>query len=294
MGSIICLGYPRKFNFARAHSTREKACQTIDKKLSVTFYKTGSPESRTPKHRKEGCRNERPFEFSTHRMTDGDYYQEECVSQVKADWNDVDNIIEGYLDGDAVDKQENYIPTRKRKNGKIARREPQNACDFGRNEKHHECVDDGDLETIGTDIDINTEIRNYMTNQPHNGHVICDSNNDAKQQDSSRKLKTKQSGNQTMSFYFRKQDPVEYTFYVDDTESNKEILLGRCMNAIMRQTGCQFIMYESSPNEPSFYKGRPVVPITVIAPHLSALKKCIGRIESNFPNFNAKAFMGEI
>lgn len=88
---------------------------------------------------------------------------------------------------------------------------------------------------------------------------------------------------------------LQYTFYVDDVEQVKKPFYDRRICALINIDGCTVNLLDREANDKkrTYYKGTPVRPVVISAPSMSALRRCLGRIDTQFPHFNAKAFLRE-
>lgn len=103
------------------------------------------------------------------------------------------------------------------------------------------------------------------------------------------------SGKQFHSSSLLDQDcyPIQYTFYVDDTDVCTKPFYDRRMVAIAKTCRCRIYFHAKADEmeKPLYYKGKPVRPVTITSPDMACLKRCLGSIDSQFPNFNCKAFL---
>ncbi|VEL23371.1 unnamed protein product [Protopolystoma xenopodis] len=84
---------------------------------------------------------------------------------------------------------------------------------------------------------------------------------------------------------------LEYTFYIHDVEAFQRPFLDRRVEAVARSCQCAITLHQIEPGQPPlYYKGVRVLPVTVFARHLNSLKRCLARLDSQYPHFNVKAF----
>ncbi len=85
---------------------------------------------------------------------------------------------------------------------------------------------------------------------------------------------------------------LEYTFYIDDTDQMKKPFYDRRICALINIDGCRVSLLDRgfSDKKKIYYKGMPVRPVVITAPTMPSLRRCLGRIDTQFPHFNAKAF----
>lgn len=98
----------------------------------------------------------------------------------------------------------------------------------------------------------------------------------------------------------RQEEPtIEYTFYVTDKEICRKPLIDNRVNSIVASCHCFLKIhgrptnsnYAEQQNKKVFYKGNPVIPVTLKSYNMSSLRKCIGRLDIQFPYFHVKAFL---
>lgn len=88
------------------------------------------------------------------------------------------------------------------------------------------------------------------------------------------------------------QSRLEYTFYIRDTAEHRRPFIENTADAIAR--GCQCTIELIQPGKgfpPVFYKGVRVCPVTITTTNMANLRRCLARLDSRYPGFNAKAFM---
>lgn len=84
---------------------------------------------------------------------------------------------------------------------------------------------------------------------------------------------------------------IEYTFYIYDTETYQRPFYDKRVEAIARATSCNICLHKPPPGHRSvFYKGMRVLPVTISARTMVSLKRCIARLDIQYPYFNVKAF----
>lgn len=84
---------------------------------------------------------------------------------------------------------------------------------------------------------------------------------------------------------------IEYTFYINDTETYQRPFYDKRVEAIARSTNCNVCLHKPPPgHKPVFYKGMRVLPVTISARTMVSLKRCISRLDMQYPYFNVKAF----
>nr|CAH8827952.1 unnamed protein product [Trichobilharzia regenti] len=93
---------------------------------------------------------------------------------------------------------------------------------------------------------------------------------------------------QDKSYYVSR---IEYTFYINDTESCQRPFYDRRVEAIARASQCSICLHRPQPgSKPIFYKGIRVLPVTIFARTMISLKRCLARLDMQYPYFNVKAF----
>ncbi|KAF7258905.1 hypothetical protein EG68_05059 [Paragonimus skrjabini miyazakii] len=84
---------------------------------------------------------------------------------------------------------------------------------------------------------------------------------------------------------------IEYTFYITDTEAYQRPFYDRRVEAIARASQCNICLHKPPPgHKPVYYKGIRVLPVTISARTMVTLKRCIARLDMQYPYFNVKAF----
>ncbi|KAF8568104.1 hypothetical protein P879_01828 [Paragonimus westermani] len=84
---------------------------------------------------------------------------------------------------------------------------------------------------------------------------------------------------------------IEYTFYIIDTEAYQRPFYDRRVEAIARASQCTICLHKPPPgHNPVYYKGLRVLPVTISARTMVTLKRCIARLDMQYPYFNVKAF----
>ncbi|KAF5402842.1 hypothetical protein PHET_03466 [Paragonimus heterotremus] len=84
---------------------------------------------------------------------------------------------------------------------------------------------------------------------------------------------------------------IEYTFYINDTEAYQRPFYDRRVEAIARASQCNICLHKPPPgHKPVYYKGIRVLPVTISARTMVTLKRCIARLDMQYPYFNVKAF----
>ncbi|TGZ55034.1 hypothetical protein CRM22_010519 [Opisthorchis felineus] len=84
---------------------------------------------------------------------------------------------------------------------------------------------------------------------------------------------------------------IEYTFYINDTEAYQRPFYDRRVEAIARASQCSISLHKPPPgHKPVYYKGIRVLPVTISSRTMVSLKRCIARLDMQYPYFNVKAF----
>ncbi|CAL8071202.1 unnamed protein product [Calicophoron daubneyi] len=84
---------------------------------------------------------------------------------------------------------------------------------------------------------------------------------------------------------------IEYTFYINDTEAYQRPFFDRRVEAIARASQCNICLHKPPPgHKPVYYKGMRVLPVTISARTMISLKRCMARLDMQYPYFNVKAF----
>ncbi|KAA0188683.1 hypothetical protein FBUS_10385 [Fasciolopsis buskii] len=109
--------------------------------------------------------------------------------------------------------------------------------------------------------------------------------------------KPKRSGSQiSSSDADRREKPtclsrIEYTFYINDTEAYQRPFYDRRVEAVARASQCNICLHKPPPGQkPIYYKGNRVLPVTISARTMVSLKRCMARLDIQYPYFNVKAF----
>lgn len=87
------------------------------------------------------------------------------------------------------------------------------------------------------------------------------------------------------------QSRLEYTFYIRDTDDQRKPFDDNTADAIARGCQCtiELITLEKG-CPPVYHKGMRVCPVTITTTNMNNLRRCLARLDNQFPNFNAKAF----
>ncbi|VDP76940.1 unnamed protein product [Echinostoma caproni] len=84
---------------------------------------------------------------------------------------------------------------------------------------------------------------------------------------------------------------IEYTFYIHDTEAYQRPFFDRRVEAIARASQCNICLHKPPRGQkPIYYKGNRVLPVTISARTMVTLKRCMARLDMQYPYFNVKAF----
>ncbi|TPP65043.1 hypothetical protein FGIG_04125 [Fasciola gigantica] len=109
--------------------------------------------------------------------------------------------------------------------------------------------------------------------------------------------KTRRSGSQKSDTEVeRREKPaclsrIEYTFYINDTDAYQRPFYDRRVEAIARASQCNICLHKPPPGQkPIYYKGNRVLPVTISARTMVTLKRCMARLDMQYPYFNVKAF----
>ncbi|BHF71721.1 hypothetical protein SprV_0401478100 [Sparganum proliferum] len=84
---------------------------------------------------------------------------------------------------------------------------------------------------------------------------------------------------------------LEYTFYVKDDDAFRRPFVDRHVEAIVRACQCSLHLNEAGDGTPpTYHRGVRVFPVTISTTNMASLKRCLGRLDLQFPQFNVKAF----
>nr|VZH92768.1 unnamed protein product [Spirometra erinaceieuropaei] len=84
---------------------------------------------------------------------------------------------------------------------------------------------------------------------------------------------------------------LEYTFYVKDDDAFRRPFVDRHVEAIVRACQCSLHLNEAGDDTPpTYHRGVRVFPVTISTTNMASLKRCLGRLDLQFPQFNVKAF----
>lgn len=84
---------------------------------------------------------------------------------------------------------------------------------------------------------------------------------------------------------------IEYTFYINDNEECQKPFFDRRVEAIARASQCSVCLHKPpAGHKPVYYKGIRVLPVTISARTMVTLKRCIARLDIQYPHYNVKAF----